>query len=155
MKESSTSLRWFFGVIGGLNLIFTAIGAVALSALGLVGLIAGSIVMIVAIAVNVIESLIYIYFAFTLPKFLNPQKAKFVEWFVLATFALTLIMSALTVLVEHGSVNYLGIVISALVTWYLYHNVHKLSYAPAAPAAAVAPAPAPAPEAAPPADGTA
>ena len=132
MKESSTSLRWFFGVIGTLTLLSTLLVLWITSAIGLSGLIGtGSTANVVLRVIYLVEAVGLIYFAFALPKFLNPEKAKYVEWFLLFPLALAVITDLIQFFSTSVYPDFITLVISGLITWYLYHNVHRLSYVPA------------------------
>ena len=143
MKESSTSLRWFFGIIG----LFVLLGAVLTLGVasvmgGVSGLLNGPLTSLALGVIYLLQGIILIYFAFTLPRFLTPEKAHYVEWFLWGSFALTVIVDVLQFVFVHTSPDIVSLVISALITWYLYRSVHKLSRAPTqVPASIITPMP--------------
>jgi hypothetical protein len=134
MKESSTSLRLFFGVVGVLYFLSTGLVVALMGSLGLLGalgdLFTGSPVALLTTALNIAWSLGYLYFAFTLPSYLNPQRVKYVKIFLLVPLASTLLWAAIGFLTT-GKTDFITPVIGVLVTWYLFANVQRLSNPPA------------------------
>ncbi|MEO6536192.1 MAG: hypothetical protein ABIT47_00735 [Candidatus Paceibacterota bacterium] len=128
MKESSTSLRLFFGAIAVLYLISFGFFSLAMSFIGLGGeYLFGSVSAIMGFLVGIIEAIILLYFAITLPKYLNAEKVKYVKWFLIISFLLALIPGISSWVMSQTAPNIISIVVSALVTWYLFHNVSRLS----------------------------
>lgn len=133
MKESSTSLRLFFGIIGVLYFLSTGFLFMLLGLLGMSGafgdLFTGSPLALFNTVLGVMWSLGYLYFAFALPSYLNPERAKYVKIFLILPLAMTFLWTALDFLTL-GYIDFFTPVIAVLVTWYLYANVRRLSHPP-------------------------
>ena len=132
MKESSTSLRAYFGVIGFFYLFSIGAVSVLTSALGLGAILLNSPAAIVNTIIGALEAIGFIYFAITLPQFLNADKVKYLFWFLYANFGVA-VLGALIAYVATGTLQYIGLGFSALITWYLYRNVSRMALPPTAP----------------------
>ncbi len=130
MKESSTSLRWFFGVIGIWYLFSAGFVTILFGnfGLGLSSLAAISGFYVVNLVVQTVFALADIYFAFALPRYLHPSKSGPVKIFLIAQFVWVLLGVAWNYLVGGGP-DIVSLIVSALLTWYLFHNINKLSSA--------------------------
>ncbi|MDP2648547.1 MAG: hypothetical protein Q8P19_01465 [bacterium] len=134
MRESSTSLRIYFGIVGILYFLSTGL---LLALIGLFGLsdafgnlVTGSPMALFNTILGTIWSLGYLYFAFTLPSYLNPERVKYVKIFLLVPLASMLFWAAVGFL-NTGQIDFITPVIGALITWYLYANVRRLANPPA------------------------
>lgn len=134
MRESSTSLRGYFGIVGIFYFLSTGFLLAIMGPLGLSGafgdLFAGSLLSMLNTLLGVVLSLCYIYFAFTLPSYLNPERAKYVQIFLILPPAILLLWTAIGFFTI-GQINLISPAIAALITWYLYVNVGRLSKPPA------------------------
>jgi len=141
MKESARSLRWYFGIVGILYFIGGGLAFILLGGLGLSALFSsalfGSPLSVLNTILNVVWAIGYIYFAFTLPRYLNPEKVKAVKIFLLVPFA-ELVLWTVYGFLTTGQVSFLTVIFSALFTWYLYANVSRLAHPPVAPSAPMA-----------------
>ena len=131
MKESSVSLRLYFGVIGAFYLFSVGVVSLLTSALGFGAVLFSSPSSIVTTIIGVLQAIGFVYFAFTLPQFLNADKVKYLFWFLYANLGVAL-LGALIAYVTTGSLQYFAVGISALITWYLYRNVSRMAVPPAA-----------------------
>ena len=127
MKESSASLRWYFGVVGMWALFSEVFFGAANIFLGRLNLLADSPFALLSLSVGLITAFFCVYFAFTLPKFLNPEKEKYVTFFLLAALCVSVIVSLVDSYPTITGISYFRVAGRILIAWYLYHNVHKLS----------------------------
>ena len=134
MRESSTSLRLYFGIVGVLYFLSTGFLFALMGPLGLSGafgnLFAGSPLALLNTVLGVVWSLGYLYFAFTMPSYLNPERVKYVKIFLVLPLAMMLLWAAIGFLTI-GQTDFITPVIGALITWYLYANVRRLANPPA------------------------
>ena len=129
MKESATSLRWYFGVIGVWYLVSAGFIFSLLGGLGLSALLIGSALSTVNTIFGVVSALGDIYFAFTLPKYLNPNEVKYVKGWLLGTFGVSILLLIVGYLTQ-DQLSYFGVIVGSLLTWYLYVNVRRLANPP-------------------------
>lgn len=136
MRESATSLRLYFGFIGLLYVAFLFFGLMlGASLVGMEFVIRSflsSPLELFMFVVNTIFDIGYLYFAFTLPSYLNPERVAIVKNFLIASFAVS-VLGVLIKLMSSGSISIFGLAISGLVTWYLYSNVTRIATPPSAP----------------------
>lgn len=130
MRESSSSLRWYFGIIGVFYFFSVALVYGILGNFGALGVVTNSPFFLIQNIVSGVESIGFIYLAIMLPKYLNPESVKYVLYFVLATFGATLVWSVVG-FATSGQIGFVNIAISALITWYLYRNAQRLAIPPA------------------------
>jgi len=134
MRESSTSLRVYFGIAGVLYFLFTGFLFALMGPLGLGGafgnLFIGSPLAVINTILNIVWSIGYIYFAFALPGYLNPERSKYVKIFLVLPVAMMLLYAGIGFLTS-GQIDFITPIIGALITWYLYANVRRLSNPPA------------------------
>ena len=118
MKESEKSLRLFFALMAILSIVsgdlwFALAGTPDLSKASLFDFI------------TIVEILGYLYFAFTLPKYLNPKRVVYVKGWLVVAF---LFSAILTITESPYAMSYVGLFIGAAFTWYLFMSVGKLSH---------------------------
>ncbi len=134
MRESSTSLRLYFGIASVLyflsaGFLFALMGPLGLtSAFG--NLFIGSPLALINTLLNIVWSIGYIYFAFALPGYLNPKRSKYVKIFLVLPVAMMLLNAGIGFLTS-GQTDFTTPIIGILITWYLYANVQRLSNPPA------------------------
>lgn len=132
MRETAKSLRWYFGIVGLLYFYGTGFMFVLLGGLGfpdlLTGALFGSPLNTLNTLLNFVWALGYLYFAFALSKYINPEKVKYVKIFLLVPFV-EMILWSIWGFLTTGIPN-LYLIGSGLVTWYLYANVHRLAVPP-------------------------
>ena len=133
MRESSRSLRLYFGVVGVLYFFSTGLLFALMGPLGLSGafgsLFTGSPLELLNTVLGVVWSLGYLFFAFTLPSYLNPERVKYVKIFLVLPLAMML-LSAIIGFLTIGLFDFVTPVIGALITWYLFTNVRRLANPP-------------------------
>ena len=132
MKESSTSLRLYFGIIGMVSLFSIPVWIFYTYALGLGAIVFSSPAVIFGTTIGALGAMGFIYFAIRLPQFLNAQKVKFLFWFLYANFGMA-VLGTIIGFMTSGRLDYIGLGFKALYTWYLYRNVSRLALPPTAP----------------------
>ena len=142
MKESTSTLRLFFAVVGVFYVVSMVFRIAVMKDTGLpIAPHASFVVWLMAVAdvmLSAIWTVGYLYFAAALPKYLNPEKIKYIKIFLLAPFVEALLWQAWS-LFTSGGFDVIGIAISALITWYLYSNISRLACPPQAPPTAASP----------------
>ncbi|OGJ08661.1 hypothetical protein A3I95_02865 [Candidatus Nomurabacteria bacterium RIFCSPLOWO2_02_FULL_44_12] len=124
MKESITSLRWYFGLVGVVYILVSGLVVVLLGRSNSLNLLHYS--SVASMIVTIIFALGFIYFATALPKYIASGKIHFVQKFLIINFAVGVLLIFWRY-AETGSLAYSNLVISALLTWYLYANIKRLS----------------------------
>jgi hypothetical protein len=120
MKESTTSLRLFFGAVGLLTL-WSVYETLSL------GIPMG--IDLALTAYDVIVVLAYLYFAWTLPSYLNVAKVSIPKMFVVITLVISLGVTAYWYFQEPDMVyaGLVGTAINVLISLYLISQLNKLS----------------------------
>ncbi len=112
MKESKTSLRLYFGLLAILTVLSGDLWYALAGTPSLIDI------------ASIVQILGYVYFAVTLPKYLNQERVKYVKGWLLIVFALSVIITFINGPETGG---YIGLAIAGLLTWYLYNSVSRLS----------------------------
>lgn len=133
MKETVTSLRLYFGIVGaflGISTLFTLTPFIVAGGLMYIFLLPP--ILLLQLVTGLVWTVGYIYFAFTLPNYLNPKRSKFIKLFLVLPVAASIVWNVIG-LFGYGSVDILALVVGVLITWYLYATVKRLSKSTPAP----------------------
>lgn len=124
MRESILSLRLFFIIVG---IIVAGSGVVlAISSLVVLGSSLASIFLLAQLASNIVFGFGYVYFGLSLRKYLNQDKVKALKKFLLVSYGVGVILTFIEFTAD-GRIDFLTLVLGALITWYLYRSVGRLS----------------------------
>jgi hypothetical protein len=122
MKESVSSLRWFFA-LGGL-LVFA--GHLLLIFRGLWLDLFSTPLSTIETIVSFFLTLATFYFAITLPKYLHSEKVGVVKKFLLLNFGVDAFFSLVDFMITK-TIDLASFAVMCLIFWYLYRQVSKLS----------------------------
>lgn len=124
MKESVLSLRLLFVVVG----IFLVISGAFIAIFSLV--VPSQYLVVTLLIVQLLFSIAfgfrYVYFGLYLSKYFNQYKVRTLKKFLLVSYGMELIFVFIE-FIENDRIDFLTIVLGALIMWYLYRSVGRLS----------------------------
>ncbi len=128
--ETVTSLRWYFGVLGfgGLYVGSTALWkAITISA----PFTSASVGNICGLLWSLVVSAGFVYFTYTLPEYLRPNKVRILKSYIHILFGVDLALNVVKSITGISSFNWQMDIVADLflvfIWWYLYQSIGRLS----------------------------